>query len=75
MNKRIKALADEAALQPYYDTQEGQIEKFAELIIKECAELQEKRSCERHGYDKYQDAQNILDHFGVDLNQQGEEGK
>ena len=38
MNKRIKELAEQAGLQPYYDTQEGQIEKFAELIVRECLE-------------------------------------
>ena len=35
MNKRIKELAEQSGLQPYYDAQEGQIEKFAELIVRE----------------------------------------
>ena len=35
MNERIRLLAKQADLQPYYDAQEGQIEKFAELIVRE----------------------------------------
>ena len=37
MNERILKLREHAGLQPYYDAQEGQIEKFAELIVRECA--------------------------------------
>lgn len=33
MNKRIKELLEQSGLQPYYDAQEVQIEKFAELIV------------------------------------------
>ena len=36
MNELIKQLAEQVGLQPYYDAQEGQIEKFAELIVREC---------------------------------------
>ena len=36
MNERIRNLLKESGLQPYYDAQQGQIEKFAELIVKEC---------------------------------------
>lgn len=36
MNDRIKELLKQSELFPYYDAQEAQIEKFAELIIKEC---------------------------------------
>ena len=38
MNERILKLREQAGLQPYYDAQEGQIEKFAELIVRECME-------------------------------------
>ena len=38
MNERIKELLKQSGLQPYYDAQEGQIEKFAELIVEECAQ-------------------------------------
>lgn len=41
------------------------IEKFAELIVKECAEFQTNRSTERHGYDKHEDGVAIKEHFGV----------
>ena len=37
MNERINLLLEQSGLQPYYDAQEGQIEKFAELIVRECA--------------------------------------
>lgn len=36
MNQKIKELTELARLQPYYDAQEACIDKFAELIIKEC---------------------------------------
>jgi hypothetical protein len=39
MNEQIKELLAQSGLQPYYDAQEGQIEKFAELIIRECADF------------------------------------
>ena len=41
---------------------------FAELasaLVQACAQIQHERSCQRHGYDKYEDAQAILDHFGL----------
>jgi hypothetical protein len=38
MNKRINLLLEQSGLQPYYDAQEGQIEKFAQLIVQECME-------------------------------------
>ena len=39
MNERIKKLLEQSGLQPYYDAQEGHIEKFAELIVTECIEM------------------------------------
>jgi hypothetical protein len=39
MNERIKELAEQAGLQPYYDAQEEQMEKFAQLIVKECINI------------------------------------
>jgi hypothetical protein len=38
MNERINLLLEQSGLQPYYDAQEGQIEKFAQLIVQECME-------------------------------------
>ena len=43
MNERIKELLKQSGLQPYYDAQEGQIEKFAELIVLECASIVENQ--------------------------------
>ncbi len=39
MNQKIKSILQQSGLQPYYDAQEGHIEKFAELLIKECANI------------------------------------
>lgn len=36
--KRIVELMKQSGLQPYYDSQQGDIEKFSELIVKECME-------------------------------------
>ena len=40
MNERLKELiVKHFGLQLYYNAQEGQIEKFAELIVRECADF------------------------------------
>ena len=52
MNERILKLLKQSGLQPYYDVQEGQIEKFAELIVRECSTL------------AYDGPNGILEHFG-----------
>jgi len=44
---------------------ESAMERFAELIVRECAEFQTNRSTERHGYDKHEDGVAIKEHFGV----------
>ena len=44
MNERIKVLMGFAGLQPYYDSQDEAIKKFAELIVQECASI-----CEING--------------------------
>ncbi len=44
MNELIKQLAEQAKLQPYYDAQEGQIEKFAELILANADKLKQMTS-------------------------------
>jgi len=72
MNERIKELADEAGLRftqlmsnpmvPIVDGRETDLEKFAELIVRECAEvadLADENKCEWIGG-------NILTHFGVE---------
>jgi len=67
MNERIRELAEQAGLQPYYDAQEGQMEKFAELIVKECLKMcttavgnRDYNTGRMHCYD------NIKEHFGVE---------
>jgi hypothetical protein len=50
MNDHTRALLKESGLQPYYDAQIGAIEKFAELIAKECAELCMKDYWTRDGF-------------------------
>ena len=70
MNKRIQELAEQAGFKPF-DVREDDIKfkKFAELIVKECAEV---------GHDSVEDGDdidtimrrvhnNILKHFGVEL--------
>jgi hypothetical protein len=71
MNERIKELAEQAglefdddlALEPepiYYITQK-ELEKFAELIIKECAD-----SATINQYQSYTPGHYVLKHFGVE---------
>ena len=72
MNERIRQLADEAGLRftqlmsnpmvPVVDGKETDLEKFAELIVKECAkvaDIADENKCEWIGG-------NILTHFGVE---------
>ena len=60
MNERIERLLEQSGLQPYYDAQEGQIEKFAELIVRECAAM--TRNLSPHG----EFAEKVVkEHFGV----------
>lgn len=35
MNEQLKKLLEQSGLQPYYDGQQRDIEKFAELIVRE----------------------------------------
>ena len=46
MNTQIKKLLEQSGLQPYYDAQEGDIEKFAELIVAECLAIAKNREDE-----------------------------
>lgn len=61
MNERIRALWDEAAKlepDPSWEGQTKFMEKFAELIVRECAGI-------AHGSDM--PGKDIKQHFGVDL--------
>jgi hypothetical protein len=60
MNEHIKALLAQSGLQPYYDAQEGQIEKFAELIVKECSNFL------KDTLDDHFAAEQLEEHFGVE---------
>ena len=72
MNERIKELMQEAGLQPYYDAQEGQIEKFAKLIVNECIDMMAQRQYE--GIDELWSVDetmmkatiDIAEHFGIE---------
>jgi len=56
MNERIKELALQAGGSHYPEVNSVQLEKFAELIVRECAEI----CLEANDY------KNILRHFGVE---------
>jgi len=71
MNERIQALLTQSGLQPYYDAQQGQIEKFAELIVRECINI-------AYDYDKPKlsgpglaIASNIESHFDIYIEEDG----
>jgi hypothetical protein len=64
MNERIKQLAEQAGWAEHirYKPTRIEIEKFAELLVRECAELATKEYNDRgaiHGND-------LLEHFGVE---------
>jgi hypothetical protein len=44
MNERIRELMKQSSLQPYYDSQQGDIEKFAQLIAEDCAKMLDEDS-------------------------------
>ena len=62
MNERIKQLWEEAAKKTQGDSWEEQtkfIEKFAELIVRECALVVHKKTGPKSAWD-------VLQHFGVE---------
>ena len=62
MNKRIKKLAREAGLLAYNpDGQPTKLEKFAELIIRECADWIDRQDETRCPY-----GVDLVEHFGVE---------
>ena len=64
MNDRILKLREHAGLQPYYDAQEAQIEKFAELIVQECIDT--VSDCSIEYCTRPQIVSEIKEHFGVE---------
>ena len=68
MNKRIQELAEQAGISlsqkdySYYWVESAEdIEKFAELIVRECANIGE-----RYADGNYEVYNQILEHFGVE---------
>ena len=68
MNKRIQQLAEQAGISlsqkdySYYWVESAEdIEKFAELIVRECANIGE-----RYADGNYEVYNQILEHFGVE---------
>ena len=77
MNERIRLLVKQAGLndyindnlwpaeQPYFNTL---MEKFAELIVRECLDIVNRHEYSYHEADPlWETAQLIKEHFGVDL--------
>jgi hypothetical protein len=68
MNERIKELAEQAGLQPFEDCGPKYVykmEKFAELIVKECARVASDRVMDVEGND-WGVRWAIKNHFGVE---------
>jgi len=70
MNPRIQELALQAGLQPFEDCGPGYVykmEKFAELIVRECAGICDKRYVDiGQDGDGWLLARQIAEHFGVE---------
>ena len=71
MNKQLKELLEQSGLQAYYDAQNGQIEKFAELIVKECINIVDDTDMSRLEGPNPDDVlfvaiTQIKEHFGVE---------
>jgi hypothetical protein len=61
MNERIRELAEQAGFPEWSQKTIGfELEKFAELIVRECAEV----AADRDALDIYEE---IREHFGVEL--------
>ena len=74
MNTQIKRLLEQSGLQPYYNGQEVDIAKFAELLIRECMNICAEREedirtrikDERQAATAYMCRAYIKEHFGVE---------
>ena len=78
MNERIKELAEQAGIEFTYDPTEtpmrafvecweDEMEKFAELIVRECANIDFRREVGLTADDDYEIGKIIKVHFGVEL--------
>lgn len=69
MNERIKVLMGFAGLQPYYDSQDEAIKKFAMLIVQECARVVDNLTEQDNPIEyrrTYAQGTDVLEHFGVE---------
>ena len=76
MNPRIRQLAEQAGLRftqlmsnpmvPVVDGKETDLEKFAELIVRECANIDFRREVGLTADDHYEIGKVIKLHFGVE---------
>ncbi len=41
------------------------LDELVAFVALACAKIQWERSCQRHGYDKYEDGEAIAQHFGL----------
>ena len=78
MNERIRELAKQAGIEFTYDPTEtpmrafvecweDEMEKFAELIVRECANIDFRREVGLTADDDYEIGKIIKVHFGVEL--------
>ena len=78
MNERIKELAEQAGIEFTYDPTEtpmrafvecweDEMAKFAELIVRECANIDFRREVGLTADDDYEIGKIIKVHFGVEL--------
>jgi hypothetical protein len=74
MNERIRQLAEQAGFMEAWFSESGddcerEIKKFADIIIRECAQVAdiERDTSAGCGYVTYTDGQRIKKHFGVDV--------
>jgi hypothetical protein len=69
MNERIKELAEQAGYSKDYLEigLPSNMEKFAELIVKECANIDFRRKVGLTADDHYEISKVIKQHFGVDV--------
>jgi hypothetical protein len=68
MNERIKQLATEARLLTGWSVGEVEYQKFAELIVRECADVCNNLDTEYEGEDVLATwcAKSIKEHFGIE---------
>ena len=64
MNERIRELYKQASFDPSVDSEESMVEKFAELIIEECINLNGKELA-MPGHSRMVEV--YCEHFGIEL--------